>query len=193
MSTAGHSGSITIITGCMYAEKTTELLRMMNRHKFVGRKILLIKPTSDTRSGIYISSHPNFEGQKMFSEAVEIKQFSEIREESLFLADVIGIDEGNFYEEDIVDFCEKWANEGKIVIVAGLNGTFKREHFGFLHLLYPKAEYHIHLSAICMICKKDGAFTHRKTDEVCDFVVGGSNIYVSLCRDCFNRAQKKVV
>ena len=152
----------------------------------------MIKPLSDTRSGIYIASHPNLEGQQIYSEAIDIERFSEIKEETLNVLDVIGIDEANFFGEDIVDFCEKWADAGKIVIVAGLNGSFKREHFGFLHLLYPKAEYHVHLTAICMSCKKEGgAFTFRKTESNVERVVGGSDTYDALCRDCFNRAEKK--
>lgn len=95
--------------------------------------------------------------------------------------DVIGIDEGQFFD-DIADFCEKMANTGKIVIVAALDGTFERKPFGCILTI---AEDVIKLSAVCSYCTKDAAFTHRIGAETEIELIGGSDKYAAVCRSCF--------
>lgn len=188
------SGDLTLITGCMWAGKTTELLRHINRYKVAGLTVLLIKPSKDTRSGHYIATHPNPEGQRVFSDAIEIKQFSEIEIDLIRPVHVIGIDEGNFFGQDIVGFCDHWANHGKKVIVSALNATAKCDHFGSFHLLYPLMDYHIHLTAICMMCKKNNASrTFKKTGSNAELEVGGAELYDALCRHCYNVAEKRTL
>jgi thymidine kinase len=99
--------------------------------------------------------------------------------------DVIGIDEGQFFD-DIIEFSELWANKGKIIIIAGLDGTFQRKPFGKITELIPLCETVIKLKAICSICFKDASFSKKldiKEKDVID--VGGKDKYISVCREHF--------
>jgi hypothetical protein len=100
------------------------------------------------------------------------------------LYDCIGIDEGQFFP-DIVPFCEKMANIGKTVIVAALDGTFQRKPFGSVLDLIPLAESVTKLSAVCMLCYNDASFTERLGDELAVEVIGGSDKYLAVCRQCY--------
>merc|ERR1711879_726297 len=98
---------------------------------------------------------------------------------------VIGIDEGQFFS-DLFPFCEKWADEGKIVIVAALDGTFQRKAFGTVLNLIPIAEKVTKLSAVCMLrCSRDASFTYRMPTETEVEVIGGADKYVAVCRGCY--------
>jgi len=99
--------------------------------------------------------------------------------------EVIGIDEGQFFP-DLVEHCETWANQGKIVIVAALDGTFQKQPFGDVLKLVPLAENVCKLNAVCMVCFKDAAFTKRLGSETQVELIGGSDLYISVCRTCFD-------
>merc|ERR1712223_1685728 len=99
--------------------------------------------------------------------------------------DVIGIDEGQFFP-DVVEFSEVMANLGKTVIVAALDGTYQRKGFANILELVPLAEHVIKLTAVCMICFEDGAFTKRMTEDKEVEVIGGSDKYMATCRRCYN-------
>lgn len=100
--------------------------------------------------------------------------------------DVIGVDEGQFFP-DLVEFCETEANHGKTVIVAALDGTFQRKPFGRVLELVPLAESVTKLSAVCMICRKDAAFSRRLGRETAVEVIGGEDKYMAVCRSCYTR------
>lgn len=100
--------------------------------------------------------------------------------------DVVGVDEGQFFP-DVVEFCEKLANEGKIVVVSALDGTFQRKPFGSVLQLIPMAEEVHKLTAVCKGCFRDAAFTRRIGSETQVEVIGGAEMYVPVCRECFNR------
>lgn len=85
---------------------------------------------------------------------------------------------------------EKFANEGKIVIVAALDATFQRKPFGRVLELVPIAESIIKLSAVCVICCNDAAFTQRTTESTEVELIGGTDIYRPVCRSCFNETSK---
>jgi len=99
-------------------------------------------------------------------------------------AQVIGIDEGQFFP-DLLEFCERAANEGKIVIVSALDGTFERKPFGKILNLIPLAEKVDKLNAVCTVCYQDAAFTFRKSNDTAVEIIGGAEMYVPLCRGCF--------
>ena len=103
---------------------------------------------------------------------------------------MIGVDEGQFFP-DVVKFCEDVAELGKTVIVSALDGDFRRKPFGSILELIPLAEYVVKLSAVCMICTADAAFSKRivEGDEV--EKIGGSDMYVAVCRKCYNDNPKK--
>lgn len=180
-------GSISLILGCMWSGKTTELLRQIDRYIFAGKRVLLIKPSFDERySKSDIVTHPDSQSNQTSLVARTVKTLSEIDILELkFAYDIIGVDEGNFFGDELSECCDKWANIGKIVIIAALNSNFKRENFGYIIDLIPKAEHIVKLSAICFRCKKKAHFTHRKNDNNEEKVLGGKDIYEALCRKCF--------
>ena len=178
-------GEIQLILGPMFSGKSTELLRRLSRYKCAGKKIISFKYQKDTRyektrsddTKRAIKTH---DGQSMDAypcdnlfECIElIKSF-----------DVIGVDEGQFLP-DIVDASEVFANMGKIVIIAAIDGNFKREPFGNILNLIPKAEKVKKLKAICIKCNWTAAFTERITKETKEVLIGGEESYAATCRNC---------
>ena len=98
---------------------------------------------------------------------------------------VIGVDEGQFFN-DVVEFCENMANQGKIVIVAALDGTFERKPFRSILDLVPLAESVVKLTAVCNICHREAAFTKRKGNETAVEIIGGTDMYMAVCRRCYH-------
>jgi thymidine kinase len=182
----------------MFSGKSTELARRIRRHKVANRSCLVVKYAKDTR---YESEPGTAEAG---TDGVDDLRGCMITHDRQALVaypthlladvdnvahsfDVIGVDEGQFFP-DVVAFCEKWANEGKTVIVAALDGDFKRTPFGAVLGLVPIAEDVTKLSAVCHGCGGDAAFTARAgavaTDEV--ELIGGSDLgYSASCRACF--------
>lgn len=99
--------------------------------------------------------------------------------------DVIAIDEGQFFP-DIVTFSDRAANEGKLVIISALDGTFLRTGFDCIMQLIPKAEKVKKLQAICRSCNQSASFTFRTVSSQALQVIGGEDMYRPLCRECFN-------
>jgi len=176
-----NPGSIQIILGPMFSGKTTELLRRIRRFTVANRTCLVIKYKKDTRySADEMSTH-----DKQMWTAKPAERLSEVQQYAVKV-DVVGIDEGQFFP-DIVEFAERMANLGKTVIVAALDGTFQRKPFGEMLQLIPLSESVTKLNAVCMICFKDGAFTKRLSDDTKIEVIGGSDMYISVCRNCFHK------
>lgn len=172
-------GSIQVIFGPMFSGKTTELLRRMKRYTVAQQECLLIKYSKDTRySDQGVSTHDRQE-----SHAKSCSRLAEMEADAARVG-VIGIDEGQFFP-DLVPFCEAMANAGKTVIVAALDGTFQRKPFGSVLELVPLAESVVKLSAVCMICFADAAFSKRLGTETEVEVIGGADKYVAVCRACF--------
>lgn len=190
-------GKIIIIIGPMMSGKTTELIRLIDRNKHAKRTVLVIKPLKDIRYSIdQVQTHIKSTGFRDSIDAVstdDIYNITETHKDGTITVynpldyDVIAIDEGNFFNANIVDFAEDMANKGKIVLVSGLNGDINQKHLGYLHLLYPKADKIEHLEGVCVDCGKDAPFTYsdisRKEGEI---IVGGSDIYHCICRLCRN-------
>lgn len=179
-------GKIQLIIGPMWAEKTSELIRRCRRYKHAGKKCVMVKYIEDRRySEDFIVTH---DGNKY--EAIACKKLEDIKHQLDILDyDVMGIDEGQFYD-DIVEFCEEMANEGKIVIVAALDGTFERKPFKRILELVPLCEDVMKLSGVCMKCGKEASFTRRNSanqgDNVKIIDIGGSDKYMCVCRKCYN-------
>lgn len=99
--------------------------------------------------------------------------------------DVIAVDEGQFFK-DIPEYCKKWADDGKIVIVAALDGTYERQPFGNICDLLPIAESVRKLTSVCLNCGEEASFTHKhqnRTGEIND--MGGLEKYTPVCRSCY--------
>jgi thymidine kinase len=102
---------------------------------------------------------------------------------------VIGIDEGQFFA-DIVSFAEMAANSRKVVLISSLQGTFHRGSWKNITELIPLCEKVKKLSAICKLCKESASFTFRTASANCKKMIGGSEMYMPLCRECHSRESK---
>jgi thymidine kinase len=182
----GKRGSIELITGSMFSGKTEELIRRLRRAQFAGLKVEIFKPSLDTRySETRVVSH-----DKKSINSTPVDNASSI----LLLAgdvDVVGIDEAQFFDESIVDVCNKLADSGIRILVAGLDMDFMGKPFGPMPALLAIAEYVTKVHAICMRCGNLAQYSHRKSNEEQVVLLGEKNIYEPLCRSCYNKAMNK--
>ena len=102
--------------------------------------------------------------------------------------EVVGIDEAQFFDEEIVNVADKLANDGKRVIIAGLDMDFKGEPFKPMDALMSVAEYITKVHAVCMKCGNVASYSHRRTKSKQTIVLGEKDVYEALCRSCFNEA-----
>ncbi|TNV76723.1 hypothetical protein FGO68_gene13107 [Halteria grandinella] len=173
-------GHIELIIGPMFAGKSTELLRRMKRHEVAGNRCLRIKFAADNRYSVdSIATH-----DKQTMHAIGATKMSDIG--NLYQDfDVIAVDEGQFFP-DIVEWTDRAANDGKLVIISALDGTFLRTGFDTILQLIPKAEKVKKLQAICRNCNQNASFTFRTDSSQALQVIGGEDMYKPLCRECFN-------
>ncbi len=180
-----RKGSIEIICGSMFSGKTEELIRRMKRAQFAKQKVEIFKPAIDNRyDEVKVVSH---EGNSIHS--TPVPSSSNI----LLLADdiqVVGIDEAQFFDSGLTDVCNQLANSGVRVIVAGLDMDYLGKPFGPMPSLLAIAEYVTKVHAICMRCGNLANHSHRMTDESSLVLLGETNNYEPLCRDCFTEARK---
>ncbi|CAF0835478.1 unnamed protein product [Brachionus calyciflorus] len=174
-------GQIQLILGPMFSGKTTELIRRMRRYETANHKCMVIKYAKDNRydDSDVIATHD----RNIYTANVKTTCLLD-HEYSALNYSVIGIDEGQFYK-DVVEFSEKMANLGKIVIIAALDGTYQRKGFGTILDLVPLAESIVKLTAVCMYCYNEAAFTKRKGNETQIELIGGKESYLSVCRTCY--------
>lgn len=175
-----NTGWIEVVAGCMFSGKTEELIRRLRRAQIARQKVLIFKPKIDNRYSVnQIVSHSE---QSLISTVIE--QASEIIPLAAD-AQVIGIDEGQFFGADLVEVCEQLANEGKRVIVAGLDQDYRGKPFDPMPQLMAVAEYVTKTLAICMVCGNPADRTQRTTDSSERVVVGAKGAYEARCRNCF--------
>ncbi|MDI3547315.1 MAG: thymidine kinase [Halanaerobiales bacterium] len=181
-----NSGWIEVITGPMYCGKSEELIRRVRRVKIAKQKVKVFKPLIDDRySKSDVVSHS---GDSI--EAISVDHPEEIIKRLDNSIDVVGIDEIQFFSDEIIDICEKMANDGIRVILAGLDRDFRGEPFGPVPELLARAEYVDKLHAICVICGNPATRTQRLIngrpasydDPV--ILVGASEVYEARCRKC---------
>ncbi|XP_052178078.1 thymidine kinase a [Diospyros lotus] len=183
------SGEIHVIVGPMFAGKTTALLRRINSEGSNGRNVAMIKSSKDTRYAV--DSVVTHDGTKFPCWALpNLLSFSQkFGLEAYEKLDVIGIDEAQFFD-DLYDFCCNAADrDGKIVIVAGLDGDYLRRSFGSVIDLMPLADSITKLTARCELCGKKAFFTFRKIDETKTELIGGSDVYMPVCRQHYVSGQ----
>jgi len=172
-------GHIQCIFGPMFSGKSTELLRRIRRYTIANKKCLVLKYCKDTRYTVEkLSTH-----DQIMWRAIPCAQLEDAKNLALEY-DVIGVDEGQFFP-DIVSFSEAMANQGKVVIVAALDGTFQRKPFGSILDLVPIAEEVTKLNAVCMSCQGEAAFSKRLGSEQQVELIGGADKYIAVCRACF--------
>jgi thymidine kinase len=173
------TGWIEVISGCMFSGKTEELIRRLRRAQIAKQNVKIFKPNIDTRfSKNSIVSH-----SEQSLPSILIKDINEVIELSQD-AQVIGIDEAQFFSSDIVNVCNELANKDKRVIVAGLDQDYKGIPFEPMPHLLAIAEYITKALAICVVCGNPADKTQRKTTSSERVVVGASDIYEARCRKC---------
>ena len=173
-------GWIEVICGCMFSGKTEELIRRLRRAQIAKQKVLIFKPAIDNRySTDRIVSH-----NTQSLESIVISNPNDIIRLSQD-AQVIGIDEGQFFSVDLIAICQELANVGKRVIVAGLDQDYRGLPFEPIPHLLSVAEYITKTLAICMVCGNPADRTQRITQQQELVVVGAQNIYEARCRKCF--------
>ena len=174
-----ETGWIEVIAGCMFSGKTEELIRRLRRATIAKQKVKIFKPKIDTRySASDIVSH-----SEQSLPSILIEDINEVLNSSDD-ADVIGIDEAQFFSNDIVSICNKLANRGKRIIIAGLDQDYRGVPFEPMPQLLAIAEYITKTLAICMVCGNPADKTQRKTQSAERVIVGAADIYEARCRKC---------
>jgi len=178
----GHprTGWVEIITGSMFSGKTEELIRRLKRAQIAKQKVTIFKPRIDNRyDETKIVSHSQSEIQ-----SIVIDRPEEILEHAIF-AQVIGIDEAQFFSEEIIEIVDKLADSGKRVVIAGLDKDYRGIPFGPMPVLLAKAEYVSKMLAICVRCGAPANYTQRLVASRDQVVIGAMDSYEARCRHCF--------
>jgi thymidine kinase len=180
-----HTGSVEVITGSMFCGKTDELIRRLRRATIAKQKVQVFKPAIDNRYTIEkVTSHAGTE----FA-ALPIQSAAEILTQINPDVTVIGIDEAQFFDDQIVPIVQELADKGIRVIVTGLDSDFRGEPFGPMPELMAKADDVDKLHAICMVCGEPASRTQRlvngKPAHYNDpiVIVGASEMYEARCRE----------
>lgn len=177
-------GKIEVITGCMFSGKSEELIRRLKRARIAKLQVQVFKPSIDTRfSNIEVVSHT---GEKIQAEAVSSS--IEILSKLSSTINVVGIDEAQFYDMEIIKVVREISRKGIRVILAGLDMDFRGEPFGPMGNLMAIADEVTKLHAICMVCGEEATMTQRLIDgkpaKYTDPVVliGASERYEARCK-----------
>ncbi|WP_337482058.1 thymidine kinase [Prevotellamassilia timonensis] len=178
-----QQGRIEVICGSMFSGKTEELIRRLKRARIARQRVEIYKPAIDTRySDNDVVSH---DANSIPSTPVESAR-------SILLmasdAQVVGIDEAQFFDDAIVEVCNELANSGKRVIVAGLDMDFKGIPFGPMPQLMAIAEDVTKVHAICVKCGNLAHVSHRIVKAEQRVLLGEQHEYEPLCRQCYNKA-----
>ncbi|HEY5122288.1 MAG TPA: thymidine kinase [Ignavibacteria bacterium] len=170
-------GHIEVICGSMFSGKTEELIRRIRRAEIAKQRVKVFKPKIDNRySEFSIVSHDETSFPSEIIENVE-----DILEKS-FDCEVIGIDEAQFFENNLVEVCQALADAGKRVIVAGLDQDYKSKPFEPIPQLLAIAEYISKTLAVCVVCGAPANRTQRVSENNERVLVGGKNHYEARCR-----------
>lgn len=177
-------GRIEVITGSMFSGKSEELIRRLKRAKIAKQKVQVFKPSIDYRYSIVeVVSHT---GEKI--EAIPIGSATELFEKVDGDTDVVGVDEAQFFGDDIIDTLKQLINRGKRVVVAGLDMDFRGEPFGPMPRIMAIADDILKLHAICTVCGEDAMLTQRLINgEPASYndpivLIGASETYEARCR-----------
>jgi thymidine kinase len=177
-----NAGWIEVITGSMFSGKSEELIRRLRRAQIARRKVQIFKPKIDNRfSENHIISH-----SEMRIESVNVSASRELLEQVLPDTEVVGIDEGQFFDPELPAVCNTLADQGKRVIVAGLDQDYLGKPFEPMPQLLSIAEYITKTLAICMVCGAPANHTQRLVVSSERVLVGAQGTYEARCRHCFD-------
>ena len=175
-------GWIEVIVGSMFSGKSEELIRRLRRAQIAKRKVQIFKPRLDDRySGDHITSH-----SAMRIESQSVESSKQLLDRVCADTEVVGIDEGQFFDAELPAVCGALADQGKRVIVAGLDQDYLGKPFEPMPQLLAIAEYITKTLAICMVCGAPANHTQRLVAGHERIVVGGQGTYEARCRHCFD-------
>lgn len=187
-----HKGAIEVICGSMFSGKTEELIRRLKRARIAKLKVEIFKPQIDNR----------YDSENIVSHDANSITSTPIPASSNILllsgdVDVIGIDEAQFFDNELPNVCAQLANSGIRVIIAGLDMDYKGNPFGPIPQLLAIADYITKVHAICMHCGDLANHSFRTVHQDALIMVGEKESYIPLCRTCYvkamsgQKAQKK--
>lgn len=171
------AGWIEVVTGCMFSGKTEELIRRLVRAQIARQKVLVMKPAVDiryaredivTHSGRRLSCQPVAHARDILQHAGDSR--------------VIGVDEAQFFDEELVEVCNRLADDGKRVIVAGLDQDFQGRPFAPIPSLMAVAEYVTKNLAVCMVCGAPADRSQRLVPQEAQVMLGAEETYEARCR-----------
>jgi thymidine kinase len=178
--TGEKRGWIEVICGSMFSGKTEELIRRLKRVQIANQRLAIFKPAVDKRyHDIHIVSHDE---NRITS--IPLTHSSQILDHSPDI-EVVGIDEAQFFDENLPEVCDQLALNGLRVIVAGLDMDYSGRPFGPIPFLLAKAEYITKLHAICVRCGHLANYSYRKTPVKEQVLLGEQEVYEPRCRKCF--------
>lgn len=173
-------GRIEVVVGCMFSGKTEELIRRVRRAQFAKQRVQVFKPAIDQRYSVdEVASHND---RKIAS--IPVQSAAEIMALVQDTTRVVGIDEGQFFDESLVEVATKLANRGLRVIVAGLDMDWKAEPFQPMPALMAIAEEVVKQHAICMVCGDSATRTQKLSPGSSRIQVGAAEAYEARCRKC---------
>lgn len=176
-----RAGWIEVISGSMFSGKTEELIRRLTRARIAKLKVSIFKPALDTRyheadivshNASAIHSTPVPDANSILALAMD--------------CDVVGIDEAQFFDNEIITVCNQLANQGQRVIVAGLDMDFAGNPFGCMPQLSAIAEYVTKVHAICVVCGDIANYSYRLVASQEKVLLGETDSYEARCRRCFH-------
>ena len=176
----GRRGWIEVISGSMFSGKTEELIRRLKRARIANLKVEIFKPAIDIR--YHVQNIVSHDDTQIISTPVDNSQTILLMASDV---DVIGIDEAQFFDDQLPEVCDQLALKGIRVIVAGLDMDYTGKPFGQIPFLLAKADYITKLHAICVRCGNIANYSYRKSADGGQILVGEKEMYEPRCRVCF--------
>jgi thymidine kinase len=185
--TTATKGWIEVICGSMFSGKTEELIRRLNRARIAQLGVEIYKPAVDTRyhQSEIVSHNANTIASTPVQSPLNILLMQTE-------ASVVGIDEAQFFNNEIIFVCQTLAEQGKRVIVAGLDMDYLGKPFGSMPELMAIADYVTKVHAICMVCGDLASHSFRKTVNADLVLLGEKDSYEARCRHCFNQGMQAI-
>ncbi len=181
-----NSGWLEVIAGCMFGGKSEELIKRMKRVQYAGKKYQIFHPQVDKRySEDHVVSHDK---TQLKSTSVDEKNplvILDLVEED---TEVVGVDEVQFFGDEIIEVVNKLADRGKRVIVAGLDTDFLAQPFGPAPALMATADFVTKVHAICVKCGNPASKSMRTVQSDEKVLIGAEDAYIPVCRRCFKQA-----
>ncbi|MFD0794357.1 thymidine kinase [Mucilaginibacter litoreus] len=174
-------GSIEVICGSMFSGKTEELMRRVSRARIAKVSVEIFSPASDIRydKSALVSHNAKSIPSKAVEDAASILKLADGTE-------VIGIDEAQFFYDELPQVCQTLANKGVRVIVAGLDMDYKGRPFGVMPQLMALADAVTKLHAVCMKCGRQAMYSYRLVPNESQILLGEKESYEARCRECYN-------